>query len=322
MNQKNDMVNMEWIPIVFSATDNYMKYVSVTIESIVKSNADEFLWIYILYTDLQNENYDKMKSMENEKLKIDFIDVNRHIDKSIFFVDGHVTVETYFRLLIPELLPQWDKLIYMDCDIVCMGKIRELYNTEIGENLIAGVITIGNEMRKEYTEKHLGISSINYINAGVLLFNNKELNKINWREKWTRYVKEKTYLRWHDQDVLNVLCYGKILFLDSKWNTTLLRIKKENNYLKENDIKKDKLNCIFLHYASLKPWGNPISEVMLPFWESAYLSPFTSEIIKEYEKISNTQVRFLELCKENKVSVMYLLKAMIVSLKVRLQRKG
>lgn len=320
-NFKGEEEKKMWLPIVFAVTDNYIKYLSVTIQSINENSPESKLWIYVFHTNVTESNQKHLCKMQNERIKIEFINVEGKFDEKMLFVDGHVTKETYFRLLIPELLPQWERVLYMDCDLICLNSIEELYQTDIGENWIAGVITTGNEKRSEYTIKHLGIPSQNYINAGVLIVNNKELNKIEWRRMWTQCLKEKGYFKWHDQDVLNMLCFEKIYFLEPKWNTTVLRIKHMEGYDSEKEIEKDKLNCNIIHYASVKPWKGELCEVNLPFWRYAYNTPFITDIISEYEKISNCKKHFTNLCEEGRISFELLFKCIVLSIKARLKNK-
>lgn len=309
------------IPIVFAVNDNYVKYVSVAISSIIYHRGEtEEYWIYIFHSDITEIHQEQLNRLTNDNVHVECMSVKGKINRELLYIDGRITEETYYRILIPSLLPQWDKVIYLDSDLVCLSNIAPMLSTDIGENHIAGVVTIGNENRAEYTWKHLGIPSDNYINAGVLIFNNAVLRKQPFLDNCYKLLKEKKYLKWHDQDLLNTLCFGKIYFLEPKWNTTVLRIMKEKGYDSEKQIRKEDLNCCILHYASVKPWKSEMKEVMLPFWESAYHALFTRDIVCAYEEISDTREYFKNMCASGKISLALLMNCVAVSLKARIKK--
>jgi len=120
------------------------------------------------------------------------------------------------------MFPEYDKGIYIDSDIVVPGDISELYNIELGDNLIGAcsdksVVDVPELAR--YMEEAVGVSRYEYINSGVLLMNLKEMRKKEFSKKFLNLLN--TY---HfdciapDQDYLNAMCNGKILYLDEAWD--------------------------------------------------------------------------------------------------------
>ena len=69
----------------------------------------------------------------------------------------------------------------------------------------------------------------------------------------------------------------------------------------------------------MKPWYGEFCEVNLPFWRYAYASPFISEIISEYQKISDTKIHFASLCEEGKVSLQQLFRCILLCIKARVK---
>lgn len=314
--------NMTSIPIVFAVNNNYVKYVSVAITSIIRhKNVENKYLIYVFHSDITPENQSRLMQMSSDNVHIECIDVSEKIDRALLYVDGRITEETYYRVLIPDILPQWDKVIYLDSDLICLSDIAPMLSIDMGTNEIAGVITVGNENRAEYTIEHLGIPSEKYINAGVLVFNNAVLRQKPFLQECYRLLKEKKYLKWHDQDLLNTLCFGRICFLDPKWNTTVLRLVKEKGYNSEREVQKKDLNCCIIHYASLKPWKSEMREVALPFWECVYDTPFAHDIICAYEEISDTKRHFKDMCTKGNTSLAFIIKCLMAGLECRLGRK-
>ena len=84
----------------------------------------------------------------------------------------HVSIACFVRLLIPKYLPDLNRAIYLDCDTVCQGSLKDFYNTDFENNYIIGCQGIDVSKRQA---KELGIDF--YINSGVLLFNIPLMNE-------------------------------------------------------------------------------------------------------------------------------------------------
>lgn len=182
----------EKIPIVFSSDNNYAKYLSIAIASVCNhNNSNNQLYIYIFHTNITGQNQKKIKYLENKNTRIEFINVDGELEEKKLFVDGRITKETYYRILTPKLLPQWDKVLYLDVDIICLQDISAWYDIDIEDNWIGGVICTGNENRIEYAKEHLGIDAKNYIYAGGIVINNKELRKVDWLKMCEQALDEK-----------------------------------------------------------------------------------------------------------------------------------
>ena len=126
------------IPIFFSTDDNYIPYLDVAVSSLIANASKEFNYrIIILNTGLNNANVDKIKQNEREKFKIDFVDISTDVEKIKSKLKNvyHFSIVTYYRLFIASLFPQYGKVIYLDCDLVVLGDISELYHTEHGDNI-------------------------------------------------------------------------------------------------------------------------------------------------------------------------------------------
>jgi lipopolysaccharide biosynthesis glycosyltransferase len=214
-----------------------------------------------------------------------------------FFTDGHITIETYFRLIIPELFCDYEKIIYLDGDIICRVDIAELYKIDLGDRLLAAsrdILGICRYYMYCESKRLTGTDIITlqnideYFNAGLLIINIlqfrhtftvNELFNFSLSQKW----------RCHDQDVLNVLCKGRVSFLPLAYNFN------QNDhaaiYLPDN-LKREYLEAIkdpkIIHFMgpSKKPWNN-VNHVSYfeYFWKYATRTPFINVIIERmYEK--------------------------------------
>ena len=84
-----------------------------------------------------------------------------------------------------QLYPQYNKAIYLDSDIVVLGDIAELYNQDLGDNLIAAApddVIQTTKVFQEYAEKVVGVADYrNYFNAGILLMNLDEFRRFDFQ---------------------------------------------------------------------------------------------------------------------------------------------
>lgn len=263
------------IPVFFSTDDNYVPYLDVAIRSLIENASKEFEYrIVVLNTGLDPENVEKVKKNECSGFTIDFVDISEYVEeiKARFKNVYHFSVATYYRLFIASLFPQYKKIVYLDCDLVVLGDISELYHMDMDDNILAAVVdgyVSGTPEFREYAEFSIGVDPDRYINAGVLVINLEEFRKDKIQEKFIRLIKEYDFdLLDPDQAYLNYLCQGKISPLQRSWNTEAI-----------NSSVQAKKNIV--HYALYKkPWQYDDVIYGEFFWDYAKDSPFYSLILK------------------------------------------
>ena len=263
------------IPVFFSTDDQYIPYLDIALASLIENASKEYQYkIIVLNTGLCSESMKKIKMNERCGFSIDFVDISKELEeiKAHFKNVYHFSIVTYYRLFIASLFPQYKKIVYLDCDLVVLGDISELYHTELGENIIAAApeqfVRSTAEFRT-YAEKALGLDPDGYVNAGVLVMNLEEFRKNEIEKKFVQMITEYGFdLLDPDQAYLNYLCSGKILTLPNGWNKEPMPIACEG---KKNIV----------HYALYKkPWQ--YDDVMDGdhFWNYAKRSPFYEMIMQ------------------------------------------
>lgn len=263
------------IPVFFSTDDNYIPYLDVAIASLIANASKEYHYrMIVLNTGLNAENIAKVKLNERPGFVIDFVDISKQMEhiKSCFKNVYHFSVVTYYRLFIASLFPQYDKIVYLDCDLVVLGDISELYHTALGENILGAVVDYFVTTTKEfrtYAEKAIGVNSDTYFNAGVLLMNLEAFRKNNVEGRFVKLITEYDFdLLDPDQAYLNYLCYGKTRLLPNGWNKAPVEMLCEGN---KNIV----------HYNLYKkPWQYDDMAEGECFWEYAKRSPFFDVILE------------------------------------------
>ena len=158
------------IPVFFSTDNNYLPYLDVAIRSLIKNASKEHNYrIVILNTGLDREKMDKIKALSSDQFIINFVDVSHAIDdikhqlRNVY----HFGLAAYYRLFIEEMFPEYDKILYLDCDIVVLGDVSKLYYMDMGDNAVAGVVEqfiLHSPVFSLYTKEAVGVDSKNYIN--------------------------------------------------------------------------------------------------------------------------------------------------------------
>lgn len=283
--------NLEVIPIFFAIDDGYMPFLAVALESLIENSSKKYYYsIKVLYTKISEENKKKINKYKRENVNIEFVDLNYYIEKvkDKLYTRDYYTNTTYFRLFIANLYPQYNKAIYLDSDIVVLGDIAELYNQDMGDNLIAAapddvIQTI--KVFQEYAEKVVGVADYrNYFNAGILLMNLDEFRKFDFQNKFLYLLETIKFTVAQDQDYLNRLCKGKVKIIDKAWDTMPIG----NETLEEKDVK-------IVHYnLADKPWHYDNIKYKEYFWKYAKKTEYYNEICKIKENYSEEE-RFKDM---------------------------
>ena len=277
---------LEVIPIFFAIDDGYIPFLAVTIESLIDNSSDDYYYsLKILHTDVSEENKKKINKYQRENINIEFVDLNYYIErvKDKLYTRDYYTKTTYFRLFVPDLYPQYSRALYLDSDITIMGDIAELYHTDIGNNLVAGVPdgavqTV--DAFKEYVEKVVGVRDYNtYFNAGILLMNLSELRKFKFQEKFLYLLENVKFTVAQDQDYLNRLCKGRVKIVENVWNAMPMP-----------ELGIDAKDVKLVHYnLNYKPWHYDNILYQDFFWKYAQRTEFYNEIISMQKSYTEKQ---------------------------------
>lgn len=239
------------IPVFFAVDDGYCPFLAVAIQSLLDNSKEGNRYlIKILNTDISAENKRRIARYERSNVDIEFVDLNYYIQKvkDKLYTRDYYSKTTYFRLFLPNLYPQYDKVLYLDSDIVILDDIAKLYRIDMGTNLVAAApddVIQFNEVFQVYAEKVVGVADYRrYFNAGVLLMNLHEMRKFRFQEKLIYSLDRITFAVAQDQDYLNRLCKGRVKLLDRVWN----RMPIEDPEIRVEDVK-------LIHYnLAFKPW--------------------------------------------------------------------
>jgi lipopolysaccharide biosynthesis glycosyltransferase len=261
------------ISISLAISDSYSQHLAVTLVSVLENNPDERFIFHVLHSNVSLINQELIGRIA---LKYPNCDIRFHsVDAAVFndalLPSSHISVETYFRLLLPKVLKEERKTLYMDVDVLARCGIRKLWNKYLDGFACAAV----NE--RTYPKGSLlkcalapELSNGDYFNAGVVLFNLEYI-----RENGLDEASFDILCKWHDkigyadQDVLNLAYHGKVNFISQRYNFTGKWLAGER-----------RSPVVIRHYASFsqKPWNCKLMRfTWIPYVKYLRLSPYRSK---------------------------------------------
>lgn len=286
------------IPIMFCCNNNFVPYLAATIKSLaMHTNEVDNYDIMLMHRDISQRNQELLLHTikDHPNVSLRFLDISAQISNLNLIANNHISVDTFYRLLVAKIFRHFNKIVYLDSDLIILSDVAELYRIDMEDKLIAATIDADHFGQccgatpgvMQYCEDTLHMENpYDYFQAGVLIFNITEMSH-NFKENELIEFAQTQEFMYLDQDILNVKCEGKVKFLDPMWNVLV----DNQNFRMNHVIKKAPANIYFdylesrknpyiIHYAGAeKPWTNPLSDYAYVFWEYARMTPFYEAII-------------------------------------------
>ncbi len=281
------------VPVVFASDDAYVPMLTTTILSMVENaSKDRFYDIVVFEKNISMRHRQAMLDLlaDHPNVSLRFHNVWRLIKGYDLSTNNeHISMETYYRFLIQEVLGCYDKVLYLDSDLIIQGDVAQLFDTELGNNLLAAAIDIdflGNlnnndGQRLAYARDVLRLADpYAYFQAGVLVLNTAEMRRLHTVAEWMGIVSSVDYI-YDDQDILNAECQGRVVRLPNEWNVMHDCGGRVANVFTfaPNDVfdayQAARRAPKVIHYAGWeKPWVNPDCDYADVYWSYARRMPF------------------------------------------------
>lgn len=260
--------------IFFASDDNFVMPLSVAIASILyNSNKDDSFEFFVMDDNISEQNKQKIIDLKKKKtFDIEFISVNKDLFKDCPQSEfcPQITIQTYFRYIIPKLKPNFDKVLYLDCDILVRSSLREFWDTELEDKYCAAVQGLNDSYVFKQNASRLGLDVT--FNAGVMLINNKKWVEENVCEKLfknTSILHEQGNLKLQDQDALNYTFQQNVKWVSPRYNyqQTYKDFFSREIYSQKDFSEASKNPCIVYYNGNTKPWKGESS-----FYFNEYLN--------------------------------------------------
>ena len=289
------------IGIAYGLDNQYTYPTIVSMTSILENGSSRTYYIFYLLVDkktFKKENKEKFVNLESryERCEINIIEIS---DENFQNANTkRYPLATYYRLILADLLPDINRIIYLDGDTLIYTDLSEMYNLDMGNNIILGFVDNSYKKAEEF-----GIKTYKYIVAGVLLINLKKIRKENFTAKFFEFMdKNQDKLTQEDQTVINIVLHGRIGFLPPKfgiWNfVNKEAVLRHNNYGNENlgikaydekEILKAWNIPSIIHYVRAKPWKVRTKHTHVQFhedwWRYAQMTGEYKNIVTYYRGV-------------------------------------
>ena len=257
------------IPVVLISDDNFIMPTCVAITSLIVNKAPETEYdVYIIMAECSEASYQKINELKELGTPINLVRASLDEYRDIKQL-AHISIACLLKFDISELVPAYDKLLYLDGDIIVRGDLSDFYNIELGDHYAAGVKEIDN-IKKETGN----------VNAGIMIFNAKRIRdeKLNLKMREVRRsLGDRGSM---DQQTYNIVTGKDYLYQDIKYNCVPPRIvemgpqeiaKLNEVYGSDYKYAQDVIDrAVIIHYASgekpwkytFKPWAKEAAEQM------------------------------------------------------------
>ncbi len=274
--------------IAVAANQAFARYLCVMLTSLLENNRSGKLRLYLLSADIDRGGVKWTRRIEELVTgygqQFQFLKIDRTLFPKELPFDETITMETYFRLKLPELLPEeLERVLYLDADLIVNQSLRAFYETDFeGKSFcVCRDVTASAGQQIHQAEFFANIRRDGmYFNAGVLLFN---LAKLRETTSFARLMEQAVHIRddlvFHDQDLLNYVFHQDVRYMEPERYNLLARTAFNAGYA--YDWVKE--HTAIVHYAGPKPWRHREVRYALEafWWEYAKKTPYYTELLEE-----------------------------------------
>ena len=263
--------------IAFCVDNNYCRAMGATITSIIANNPGRHFTFHVLSFELSDEHQKRLKRLDEMypvRTCLHLLDLASFSQFSRFLGHSHYSLSIFTRLMIPTVLRgQTERVLYLDADILCVGKLDEMIAMEIGE--VAAVVVPDAPVTTRRRVAALGLPHAEYFNSGVMLINIEPwIAQDITAQTLDTLLHSKKDMRFPDQDALNVVLNGRARYISPRWNYLYDLIHDLNiNKTAMRPVGK----AVFIHFAgAVKPWTDWSGhDARLMFRQYHALSPWS-----------------------------------------------
>lgn len=272
------------VPVFLTINSAYAPYAAATIHSLTKHvDPKRYYRVIILHDGLNLANRIRLRSLVTRNVALQFKKISHslYLKAVIMYCakrkglgDFFSAAVYYYRFFIPRLFPQYGKAVYLDSDTILLDDVGKLFDTELGENVVAAMpdpkVTVIREFR-DYVDKAVGVPHAEYVNDGVMVMDLKKMRKMKYLSTMVNLIKKyDADLVAPDQDYLNVILRGKISEMDARWN-----MEPSDNLPKDAKL---------VHFNLFnKPWHYKNVPCEKLFWNAARGTGFTGDLRRQQE---------------------------------------
>lgn len=301
---------MKTVPILFTFDQKLLMPAGVCLFSLLESaDKETFYDIFILHGPGCDFSALNILKEQFDRFSLTDMEINGEF-KGAYEIRG-IPETAYYRLLSPELIPQYDKLLYSDVDVIIREDLGKYYDLDLGNNYFAAVdncSALRPPMQQYIAE--LGLDYRNkYYYSGNLVINSALIRQDKMIDRF-RVLAKNDYNQ-QDMDIINIACNQRFLSLGPVYCLTvqlyglIVNRRTEMEAIYGAQALDDALDHGIVHYNGAKPWKQPCSNMDI-WWASYRRSPFFDEpFCQQFWDRQMTALERLPLLKRIKMLLRY-----------------
>ncbi|MEG0267758.1 MAG: glycosyltransferase family 8 protein [Carnobacterium sp.] len=252
------MIDSKNITIVSSSNEDFVPHLATLFLSLLESkNADTRLNFYVIDDNISlNSKLLLNRTVNQHNARISYLTIDESEFENVVESE-RIPKTAYYRISIPNLLTTIDRVIYLDCDMICLENIQDIWELDLGDNLLAAVEDSGFHNRLNT----MGINCVSdkYFNSGMMVMDLKKWREEKITEQAFDFIDAFPHLlRFHDQDTLNAILHDRWLELHPRWNAQtylMLEEKKHPTVIGRMKWEEARENPAIVHFCGHeKPW--------------------------------------------------------------------
>ena len=211
---------MAFIHVAVATDSAYLPWSATLLRSALLQHPDGSLHFHLLHADnLRSEDVDRLREMvDGGGGELDLHAVGSSGVAQLPAVEPFGPV-AWLRLKLPDLLPELDRVLYLDADTLVLAPITPLWQTSLDGAPVAAVANVVEPAQHAHVAA-IGIAdAAQFFNSGVLLMNLDLMRQEDTFKRLASFADaHREQLLWPDQDSLNGVFAGRWLHLHPRWN--------------------------------------------------------------------------------------------------------
>lgn len=248
------------LAIATTIDDRWVPHFATCVASLAASRGPESVRFYMLQgPQLSTKSVRHLHDfVRDHGMEFETIPVADEVDASLPPTSQVFSPLVWYRLLLPDLLPHLDTLLFLDADTLVLQSLAPLFELDLGHHLLAAV----SQGASEQHMRVLGLDSAQpYFNAGVMLMNLGAMRAERFGPRALALGHERhAEFIFNDQDVMNVLTEGRWVHLHPRWNAMsylwLMPNSSDRAYpdLDRSSARASPAVVHFEGFQTVKPW--------------------------------------------------------------------
>lgn len=287
------MLDKKHLHIALASDENYAEFVAIVITSLFATNSGfDRITLHLLSNNISSVTINKISQHIPQTGELIVYDIDDISNRLKINVPNTIAISAYSRLFLSNILPtNINKVLYVDCDVIFNNEISELWNINIANSSVAGVL---DTLPDNKSKNNIGLSCNSpYINSGVLLINLSIWRQSNIEKQFIDFLlAHNGIVHHHDQGIINAICKDKLI-IHPRYNLTSSYISHPYNLLSKTNTpfysKEDVNDAIIkpsiIHFTEgfyNRPWiknsKHPFSSTFhkyrnLTLWKDVSLRP-------------------------------------------------